>query len=119
MMKFILIALMLFLPVTVSASQGVHHNNKEKYNCSVAGKPGKIKKVRIASDAVGNGVLKLRWTDSLKAHQVQISLNGRILKTEDDGKKTITGLRGMQEVKVRGASNCGKGKWTKLYRFLP
>lgn len=119
-MKTLLICLFLLFPVTVSASQGVHHKNNEKYNCSVDGKPGKISAVKLAKgDVVGNGILKLRWKDSLKAHAVEISLNGRIFKTEDDGKKTVTNLRGTQEVKVRGTSNCGKGKWSKVYKALP
>lgn len=118
-MKY-LILLLLILPVSVSASQGVHHDNKEKYNCSLSGKPGKIGWVKNSkNDALGNGILKLRWKDSMKAHKVEISLNGRIVKTEDDGKKTITGLKGKQDVKIRGTSNCGKGKWTKTYSFLP
>lgn len=119
-MKYILLLALLAFPVTVSASQGVHHKNNEKYNCSVDGKPGQIKTVRLAKgNMVKDGILKLRWSDSLKAHKVEISLNGKTFKTEDDGKNTVTGLKWLQAVKVRGTSNCGSGKWTKLYSFLP
>ena len=119
-MKYILFFILLLVPLTASAGQGVHHNNNEKYVCSVSGKPGKIKTVSLAkTDLRNDGRLKLRWSDSLTAHKVEISLNGRIVKTEDDGRKTIAGLKGKQEVKVRGTSNCGKGEWTKTYIFIP
>jgi hypothetical protein len=119
-MKTLIFTIFLLCPISVSASQGVHHNNDEKYDCSVANKPSKVSWIKFSkNDAVGNGILKFTWKDSAKAHEIQLSLNGKTRNTADDGKYTLKNVKGLQSVKIRGVSNCGKGSWSKVFKAQP
>jgi hypothetical protein len=114
----------------VYATQGKHDKSDEnsKYNCGVVGKPGNIKRLEQGrkKDGLNNGQIRLRWSDSLYAHRVEIEwgmVGGKkqALKTGDDGRHVFTKLVNNKpyEFKMRGKSNCGKGKWSKTYQFLP
>lgn len=134
MQKIISIVLAIAFVVAIpfhaaEAGQGTHHkrSHKEKYDCSLVGKPSKINDVRESKKGViGNGEIKLRWNDSFRAHLVEIEygvVGGKksVKKTGDDGTQTFRSLINGKpvEFRVRGVSNCGKSSWSKRFVRLP
>lgn len=111
------------------AGQDTHHkrSEKEKYVCSVTGKPSKVSKVReMREGVIGNGETRLRWNDSFRAHLVEIEYGyagskKKVKKTGDDGAHTFKGLTNGRpvEYRIRGVSNCGKSAWSKKFTRLP
>lgn len=125
----IVIATLLVFPQAY-ATRGKHDKSdeKKKYNCEVVSKPGSIKWIKqsTSKDQLRNGEIRIKWEDSFRAHVVEIEwgmVGGKkkVKETGDDGKKTFSGLVNgkVYEFKARGKSNCGKGKWSKTYQFLP
>lgn len=130
MKTILLIAMIAFLiptSVQAKASGGVHDYGKEqKYRCSEHGKPGKISYLKqVKLDNPNDRMVYLKWKDSFRAHKVEISytdgITTKVIKTDDDSKQKILGLTNGKNYsfKIRGTSNCGKGKWSKIFMVKP
>ena len=117
-MKYIiLVAVFLFAPLTASATQSVHHDFNEPYDCNITGNPQPIKWIK-KGDKSGNKQIKLKWFDSNDAHEVEIEIVGRDTRiVPDDGTQVIKKLKKNKkyEIRMRGVSNCGEGEWTRYY----
>lgn len=125
---FFVASLFLSFPATAfgkASGGGVHHINKEKYDCSLVSKPGKINWIKKAKkDIIGDGIIILTWDDAFRAHQVYIYMKREggpwvKSKAEDDGREKKNGLvKGAEYMfKVQGVSNCGKGKMSKTVKI--
>lgn len=117
-MKYLLILLVLFTPVVVHGStQNVHHDFNLPYDCSITGAPQNIAWIK-KGDKSGNKQIKLKWSDSKDAHDVEIDIIGRDTRTvPDDGTQVIKKLKKNKsyQIRMRGVSNCGEGEWTRYY----
>lgn len=121
----------MYIPA-MPASAAVKHVDLQ-YNCSVTGKPDAPKwvwyryptKKHPKRDKYNNGKVKLIWEDSDAAHKVEIVIwsksHKKKITTADDAKTTIKHLKNHRtyKVKIRGVSNCGKGKWSKTVKVRP
>lgn len=118
--KYSIVALGIFLiPQSVSATQSVHHDYNEPYDCLITGNPQDIQWVK-KGDKSGNKQIKLKWYDSKDAHDVEIEIAGKGTRiVPDDGIQVIKKLKKGKnyEIRMRGVSNCGEGNWTRVYRI--
>lgn len=123
-MKYLLLIALLF-PMTVSAKGsggGVHFDKNPLYDCSVTKKPETPKWLTgIKKEKVGDKQITITWDDSKRAHDIEIKINGKIKKSADDSREKIKKLKNgkMYAFQVRGISNCGKSKWSPIYKALP
>lgn len=119
-MKYIiLVAVILFTPLTAfGATQTIHHDYNEPYDCKITGAPQPIKWIK-KGDRSGNKQIKLKWFDSNDAHEVEMEFNGVSTIIPDDGTQVVKKLKKNKkyQVRMRGVSNCGIGDWTRYYTF--
>ena len=133
-MKTIITSLVLATLVALPASAGKdtkqsdHSNNNAPYDCEITKKPGTVKFVQqsLTKDKKGNGIIKISWYDSARAHDVEIKWGetGKSTKTKKVADNDGQSFKGLNNAKtysfsVRGVSNCGKGSWSKVYKFIP
>lgn len=127
-MKY-LILIALLIPFSASAKSsggGVHFDENPLYNCSVTKKPENPKWVTgIKKERLNNKSVTITWDDSKRAHDVEIRFKSgdswKTKKTGDDSRQEIKNLKNgkMYSFQVRGISNCGKSKWSPIYKALP
>lgn len=123
-MKFLIIVALLF-PIAVLAKGsggGVHFDENPIYDCSVTKKPETPRWVTgIKKEKLGDKQITITWDDSKRAHDVEIRINGDTKKSADDSRQKIKNLKNgkMYTFQVRGVSNCGKSKWSPIYKALP
>jgi hypothetical protein len=129
-MKTIILILILLVPSVSFAKTGgggVHFKENPPYDCSVTEKPSAPKwVVKAKKDKLGDKRVVLTWDDSKRAHDVEIQYwysGGKVKtkKTGDDSREKIKKLKNgkVYNFKIRGYSNCGKGKWSKTYSVMP
>lgn len=116
-MKYLLLVIFL-VPNLAFATQSVHHDFNEPYDCTITGNPQPIKWIK-KTDRSGNKQFSIKWFDSNDAHDVELEYNGKVRMIPDDGKQTIKKLKKNKtyEVRMRGVSNCGEGEWTRIYKI--
>lgn len=123
-MKYLLlIAILLPMPVLAKSSGGgVHFDENPNYNCSTTKRPETPKWITgIKKEKLGDKQITITWDDSKRAHDVEIKINGKTKKSEDDSRQKIKNLKNgkVYTFQVRGVSNCGKSKWSPTYKALP
>jgi hypothetical protein len=118
MKKILLGVLVLLVPGVSEASQSVHHDNNPPYDCSITNLPTQIKSIK-KKDKSGNNQMKLEWSDSNNAHDVEVRYNSNTKIVPDDGSVTIKKLKKNRtyNVQMRGVSNCGIGEWSEIFRI--
>lgn len=117
-MKYLLITILSLAPISVSATQSVHHDVNLPYDCTITGLPQDIQWIK-KGDKSGNKQIKLKWYDSKDAHDVEVEIDGQVQTIPDDGTQTIKGFKknSYHLFRMRGVSNCGEGNWTKIYKL--
>lgn len=124
-MKYLLLAIIFLLPISVSAKAsggGKHLKNNLPYDCSITKNPETPKWVTgIKKEKAFDKQITITWDDSKRAHDVEIKINGKTKKSEDDSRQRIKNLKNgkVYTFQVRGVSNCGKSKWSPIYKALP
>lgn len=136
MKKLIFALLILGLP-PIEQAKAVENNDRYKkylYSCASEGKPDRTDylwyryptKDHKKRDKKDNGQVDLIWEDIGGAHSVAIKYwhkgkHAKTVITDDNGGETIKKLKNGKKYhfKVRGISNCGKGKWSKELVVYP
>ena len=125
MKKLLIILIAIAVPSSVDAKGsggGVHFEENPLYNCSVAKKPETPHWITgIKKEKLNDRMVTLTWDDSKRAHDVEIKINGKTKKSADDSREKIKNLKNgkVYSFQVRGVSNCGKSKWSPIYKALP